>query len=87
VNRSGLYDEPLGENEESLTLMRLIDEEYTRHPFPWEPANQGMVVRPRVPGGPESRPAADAADGYRGCLSETEAEPARAKRTESTRTC
>ena len=33
VNRSGLYYQPLGENEESLTLMRLIDEEYTRHPF------------------------------------------------------
>jgi putative transposase len=33
VNRSGLYYERLGENEESLTLMRLIDEEYTRHPF------------------------------------------------------
>lgn len=33
VNRSGLYYQPLGESEESLTLMRLIDEEYTRHPF------------------------------------------------------
>lgn len=33
VNRSGLYYQPLGENEESLMLMRLIDEEYTRHPF------------------------------------------------------
>lgn len=33
VNRSGLYYQPLGENEESLSLMRLIDEEYTRHPF------------------------------------------------------
>jgi putative transposase len=33
VNRSGLYYQPLGENEESLLLMRLIDEEYTRRPF------------------------------------------------------
>jgi len=33
VSRSGLYYEALGESEESLTLMRLIDEEYTRHPF------------------------------------------------------
>jgi putative transposase len=33
VNRSGLYYEPVGESEENLKLMRLIDEEYTRHPF------------------------------------------------------
>jgi putative transposase len=33
VHRSGLYYQPLGESEESLMLMRLMDEEYTRHPF------------------------------------------------------
>jgi len=33
MNRSGLYYQPRGESEESLMLMRLIDEEYTRHPF------------------------------------------------------
>ena len=33
VNRSGLYYEPLGESEESLALMRLLDEQYTRAPF------------------------------------------------------
>jgi putative transposase len=33
VNRSGLYYQPRGESQESLMLMRLIDEEYTRHPF------------------------------------------------------
>jgi putative transposase len=33
INRSGLYYQPLGESEENLTLMRLIDAEYTRHPF------------------------------------------------------
>lgn len=33
VNRSGLYYRPMGESEENLMLMRLIDEEYTRHPF------------------------------------------------------
>ena len=33
VNRSGLYYRPVGESEENLMLMRLIDEEYTRHPF------------------------------------------------------
>lgn len=33
INRSGLYYRPVGESEENLMLMRLIDEEYTRHPF------------------------------------------------------
>ena len=33
MNRSGLYYEPRGENEENLVLMRLLDEQYTRAPF------------------------------------------------------
>ena len=33
VNRSSLYYEPVGESVDNLLLMRLIDEEYTRHPF------------------------------------------------------
>jgi putative transposase len=33
VNRAGLYYEPVGENEENLRLMRLMDEQYTRAPF------------------------------------------------------
>jgi putative transposase len=33
VNRSGLYYRPLGESEENVRLMQLIDREYTRHPF------------------------------------------------------
>ena len=33
VNRTGLYYQPVGESEENLLLMRLMDEEYTRHPF------------------------------------------------------
>jgi putative transposase len=33
VNRAGLYYEPLGESVENLTLMRLLDEQYTRTPF------------------------------------------------------
>jgi putative transposase len=33
VNRSGLYYEPLGESEENLALMRLLDEQHTRAPF------------------------------------------------------
>jgi putative transposase len=33
VNRSGLYYQPVDESEENLTLMRLLDEQYTRTPF------------------------------------------------------
>jgi putative transposase len=33
VNRSGLYYEAVGESEENLRFMRLIDEQYTRTPF------------------------------------------------------
>jgi putative transposase len=33
VNRAGLYYEPVGESEENLMLMRLLDEQYTRAPF------------------------------------------------------
>src|SRR6266705_3488179 len=40
VNRSGLYYQPVGESEENLRLMRLIDEEYTP-PFLREPPYDG----------------------------------------------
>jgi putative transposase len=33
VSRSGCYYEPAHESDENLTLMRLIDEEFLRHPF------------------------------------------------------
>jgi putative transposase len=33
LNRSSLYYEPAAETTENLRLMRLIDEEYTAHPF------------------------------------------------------
>ena len=33
VNRSGLYYELVGESEENLALMRLLDEQFTRTPF------------------------------------------------------
>lgn len=32
LNRSSLYYQPMGENEENLGLMRLLDEQYTRTP-------------------------------------------------------
>ena len=55
ANRSGLYYQPLGESEENLMLMRLIDEEYTRHPIygsrrmkEWLCDQQHQVGRNRV---------------------------------------
>ncbi len=33
LNRSTLYYKPKGESQENLTLMRLLDEQYTRTPF------------------------------------------------------
>jgi putative transposase len=33
VNRAGLYYQPVGESQENLRLMRLLDEQYTRTPF------------------------------------------------------
>lgn len=33
INRSSLYYKPCGEAEYNIELMRLLDEEYTRHPF------------------------------------------------------
>ena len=55
VNRSGLYYEPVGESEENLRLMRLLDEQYTRTPFygsrkmtEWLTAEGHAVNRKRV---------------------------------------
>ena len=56
LSRSSYYFEPAGEPAENLTLMRLIDEEYTRHPFYGSPKmtawlrRQGHLVNPVVPG-------------------------------------
>ena len=33
INRASLYYEPVGESEENLRLMRLIDKQYTKAPF------------------------------------------------------
>ena len=33
INRSGLYYEPRHLSEETLKIMRLLDEEHTKHPF------------------------------------------------------
>jgi len=33
LSRPSLYYKPEGKDEDNLRLMRMIDEEYTRHPF------------------------------------------------------
>ena len=33
INRAGLYYEPVGESEENLMLMRLLDNQYMEMPF------------------------------------------------------
>ena len=38
IHRSGLYYQPKGESELNLKLMRLIDEEYLRHPWMGTPS-------------------------------------------------
>ena len=55
IHRSGLYYEPVGESEENLLLMRLLDEQYTRTPFygsrkmaEWLTAHGHEVNRKRV---------------------------------------
>ena len=55
LSRSSFYYKPEGEDEENLRLMRMIDEEYTRHPFygarrmaAWLRAHGFSVNRKRV---------------------------------------
>jgi putative transposase len=55
LNRSSLYYEPAAETPENLRLLRLIDEEYTAHPFygtrkmtQWLTAQGAAVNRKRV---------------------------------------
>lgn len=46
LSRSGLYYEPVGESEENLAFMRLLDEQYTQGTILWEPANGGVAGNP-----------------------------------------
>src|ERR1039457_7019006 len=43
VNRSGLYYEPVGESEENLRLMRLLDEQYW-----WIPSSEHDSSNDRI---------------------------------------
>lgn len=53
LSRSGWYYPPASESQENLQLMRLLEEQYTRHPFlgvrrltPWL-RRQGWSVKPK----------------------------------------
>ena len=54
TNPSGLYYAPLGEGEENLRLMRMLDEQYTRTPFLRKLANGGMACHPGFRGEPKT---------------------------------
>ena len=72
----GLYYEPVGESEENLRLMRLLDEQYTRTPFYGSRRMTEWLADAGLRGESQAGLAADGGDGDRGRLSEAEAEPA-----------
>ncbi|TFH41420.1 MAG: hypothetical protein E4H01_15020 [Lysobacterales bacterium] len=45
LSRSSFYYEPSGENEFNLTLMRRIDDEFTKHPFYEERLHEALGYR------------------------------------------
>ena len=51
----GLYYEPVGESEEKLRLMRLIDEQYTRTPFYGSRRMTAWLRETRLRGEPQAR--------------------------------
>ena len=62
--RASYYREiTLSESQENLELMRLIDEEYTRHPFYGSRKMRAYLHRRRPSGEPQAGPAPDAQDG------------------------
>ena len=72
---SSLYYEPVPEAAENLRLMRLIDEEYTAHPFYGSRRMTDLAERAGRGGQPQAGAAADAAHGPGGDLPQAEAEP------------
>ena len=63
LNRSSWYYQRSGDQEESLQLMRLIDNQYTRTPFYREPASAGLALGPGACSQPQAHAPADAHDG------------------------
>ena len=63
VNRAGLYYEPVGESEENLRLMRLLDEQYTRAPFYGSRRMTAWLRDQGLRGEPQAGLAADGVDG------------------------
>ena len=48
VNRSSIYYNPVGETDENLKLMRMMDQEHLKHPHAWGFADAGFSCRRRV---------------------------------------
>ena len=64
LSRSSYYREAVGESEENLGLMRLIDEEYTRHPFYlWVQEDEEVSERTGVQSEPKEDSEADEING------------------------
>jgi len=64
VSRSSVYYEPLGESEENLELMRLLDEQYTRTPFYGSRTMAEWLDDRGIRGQSEASVAADGLDGH-----------------------
>jgi len=53
----------LAEGPDNLELMRLIDEEFLRHLFLWQPKDEGLSEPQRFSCKPQTDPTLDAIDG------------------------
>jgi hypothetical protein len=67
--RSSWYYQPQGESAEDLSLMRLLDEQYTRTPFYGGALDDGVVSATGADGKCEARPTPHASDRPGGYLS------------------
>ena len=53
----------LAEGSDNLVLMSLIDEEFLRHPFLWQPKDEGLFEPQRYSCKPQTDPTLDAFNG------------------------
>ena len=75
LSRSSFYYKPRPIDPEDLELMRLIDEQYLKTPV-YGSRSMARHFRRQGRGQPQAHPAADAADGHRGDLSQAPHQPA-----------
>jgi hypothetical protein len=66
ISRSGFYYQPRGESALNLLLMRLIDQEYTAHPFLGSRKMVRFLRERGIPDQQETRGPTDAGDGLAG---------------------